>query len=112
MPITNDRLKDHPFLQEMYEDDFFPTHLVDKGRAILIRLCEEIEKEKPATNEAFLQLTHAATMEFNVLDQELQENASEIETEGREIIGADFQSIADAYGFKVDIEDVIAPREW
>lgn len=112
MPITNDQLKDYPFLQEMYEDDYFPNPLVDKGKAILIRLCEAIENEKPDDNDAFLKLTHAATEEFNLLDQELQENDSEIETEGREIIGADFQHIADAYGFDVDIEDVIAPREW
>lgn len=112
MPITNDQLKKYPFLQGMYNDGYFPDFLVDKGKAILVRLCETIEKEKPTDNDALLKLTHGATEEFNTLDQELQENDSEIETEGREIICADFDFIVRAYGFDVDVEDVIAPRDW
>lgn len=112
MPITNEALKEHPFLEEMYEDSYFPNPLVDKGKAILVRLCEAIEAQKPASDEALLELTHAATEEFNVLAEEFLEQDSEIETGARECIAADFETIAEAYGFNVDIEDVIATREW
>ncbi|HEU0177581.1 MAG TPA: DUF5713 family protein [Blastocatellia bacterium] len=112
MPITNDKLKNYPFLEEMYKDDYFPTFLVDKGKAILVRLCEAIEAEKPADNDSLLRLTHAATDEFNALDQELVENGSEIETIAREIIAENFEIIVKAYGFDIDTEDVIGTRDW
>ena len=86
MPITNDRLRNYPFLKEMYGDAYFPTFLVDKGKAILVRLCEAIETEKPADDESFLRLTHAATDEFNALAGEFEENDSELETGAREAI--------------------------
>jgi len=112
MPITNDQLKSYPFLQEMYEDEYFPTFLVDKGKAILVRLCEAIEARNPADNDSLLQLTHAATNEFNALADEFLENDSEIETAAREAIGSDFAFIVKAYGFNIDVEDVIATRDW
>jgi hypothetical protein len=112
MPITNDQLKNYPFLQEMYEDGYFPTFLVDKGKAILVRLCEAIEARKPADNDSLLQLTHAATDEFNALADEFLENDSEIETVARDAIGGDFAFIVNAYGFDIDVEDVIATRDW
>jgi Family of unknown function (DUF5713) len=112
MPITNDQLKSYPFLQEMYEDEYFPKFLVDKSKAILVRLCEAIEAQKPANNESLLQLTHAATNEFNELSDEFLENDSELETGAREAIGGDFDFIVKAYGFDIDVEDVIATRDW
>jgi hypothetical protein len=105
-------LKNYPFLQELYEDEYFPTFLVDKGKAILVRLCEAIEARKPTDNDSLLELTHAATNEFNALDDEFVENDSEIETVAREVIAADFEFIVKAYGFDIDIEDVIGTRDW
>jgi Family of unknown function (DUF5713) len=112
MPITNDQLKSYPFLQVMYEDEYFPKFLVDKGKAILVRLCETIEARKPADNDSILQLTHAATDEFNALAEEFFENDSDIETVAREAIGGDFAFIVKAYGFDIDVEEVIATRDW
>lgn len=112
MPITNAKLSDYPFLQEMYDDEFYPAFLVDKCKAVLVRLCEAIEKQKPDSEEAVLALTHAATEEINELALEFEEHASEIETAAREAIAADFDLIVDAYGFDLDIEDVIATRDW
>ena len=112
MPITNDKLKDYPFLQGMYRDGYFPDFLVDKGKQILIRLCEAIEAQQPQDDQSLLRLTHAATEEFNRLGEEFVENDSELETAAREAIGEDFDFIVKAYGFDVDIEEVIAPRDW
>jgi hypothetical protein len=47
-----------------------PDALVDKGKAILLRLCEAIEVEKPSSLEALYALTQAATDEFNALAKE------------------------------------------
>lgn len=112
MPVTNDHLKDYPFLQEMYDDDYFPKPLVDKGKAILVNLCETIEAQKPADDDNLLQLTHAATEEFNTLAEEFLDQDSDIETGAREAIAADFEFIAKAYGFNIDVEDLIETRDW
>lgn len=37
---------------------------------------------------------------------------SEREANAREILAADFDFIVKAYGFDLDIEEVIAPRDW
>jgi hypothetical protein len=113
MAVVNEEIKNHAFLQCMYEDEYFPRHLVDKGKQILIRLCEQIEKRKPADLNALYSLTHAATEEFNELSLEFYEAGSEIETAARECIGDDVYFIAKAYGFSnADSEELIATRDW
>lgn len=112
MPITNETLKDYPFLQEMFDDDYFPDFLVEKGKNILIELCEQIESQKPQDLNALYALTHAATDRFNDLQEEFYENDSEIETAAREAIAADFAFLASAYGFDADTEELIATRDW
>jgi ABC-type Zn uptake system ZnuABC Zn-binding protein ZnuA len=111
--VQNEKIKDYDFLRGMYNDGYFPSFLVDKIKGILIALCEQIETERPQNPEALLKLTHLATEKINSLEEEFGENDSELETEAREVMGADFEYIVRAYGLtEVDIEDVIAPREW
>lgn len=113
MPITNQQLSTHEFLGLMYADDYYPRHLVDLGKAILVRLCERIEAERPGDLAALYSLTHAATAEFNDLEGEFGSAGSEFDTVAREEIGEDFGIVAAAYGFHdADVEELIAPREW
>jgi len=100
------------FLAEMYQDTYFPNNLVDKGKSILLNLCSEIEATKPKSNVDVYVLTHKATVAFNVLAMEFDENGSEIETAAREAIASDMSFILTAYGFKADLEEAIAPRDW
>jgi hypothetical protein len=97
----------------MYDDDYFPDHVVDKGKAILLRLCERIEAERPADLAALYALTNAATEEFNALEADFEAADSELETVARELIGEEFWFVASAYGFpEADAEMLIAAREW
>ncbi|MER6503264.1 DUF5713 family protein [Streptomyces sp. NPDC001455] len=113
MPITNQQIAEHAFLKLLYEDSYFPDHVVDKGRAILLRLCERIEAEQPSDLASLYVLSHAATEEFNLLEAEFEAAGSEIETVAREEIAEDFWIVASAYGFTdADVEEMIAPREW
>jgi hypothetical protein len=109
MAITNQNLQDYIFLKGMYN---LPNALIGKGRQIFIRLCEEIEHENPTSETNLYKLTHVATTEFNTLANELEKNGGEIETEARERIASDFDFIVKAYGFDLDIEQVISPRDW
>ncbi|WP_420031545.1 DUF5713 family protein [Streptomyces sp. cg28] len=113
MPIVNQQIAGHAFLRPLYADAYFPDHVVDKGRAILLRLCERIEAEQPSDLPALYALTHAATEEFNLLEAEFEAAGSEIETVAREEIAEDFWFVASAYGFaEADVEELIATREW
>ncbi|MFF2548728.1 DUF5713 family protein [Kitasatospora sp. NPDC058063] len=113
MPITNQQVAGHAFLRSMYEDSYFPDHVVDQGRAILVRLCERIEAEQPPNLQALYTLTQAATEEFNLLEAEFEAAGSEIETVAREWIAEEFWLVASAYGFAdADTEELIAGRDW
>jgi len=102
-----------PYLKEMAKDEYFPPELVRKGQEILERLDAAIAENPPDDVESLMELTHAATEEFNELAEEFGEHDSEIETGAREDIAASFAIVLDKYGFgDVDIEDVIAPRDW
>ncbi|MEE1939363.1 DUF5713 family protein [Streptomyces sp. TRM 70361] len=113
MPITNQQVAEHVLLRQMYSDAYFPDHVVDKGRDILLRLCGRIEAEQPPDLAALYGLTQAATEEFNLLEAEFEAAGSEIETVARERIADDFWFVASAYGFTdADVEELIATRHW
>lgn len=111
--LSNELVRNYAFLEDMYDDDYFPNKLVDKGKAILVELCFKIEDTKPKTLEDLYKLTHSATDQFNELQEEFEENDSEIETAARDCIGVDFEFIATSYGFEdADVEELIATRDW
>jgi hypothetical protein len=113
MPITNPEMADYEFLAELYEDEYFPDHVVDKGKAILVRLCERLQAEPPADLEGLYAITNAAVMEFNALEAEFEAAGSEIETVAREEICGDISNIAAAYGFsEADHEMLTHARDW
>lgn len=112
LQITNTIIASYPFLKDMEADSYFPAHLVTKGKDILVRLCQNIEANKPSSLDELYSLTHKATEEFNALGNELEAEGSELETAARENIAADFEAVSNAYGFTADIEELIAPREW
>lgn len=113
MSITNQQVTEYAFLRALYEDGYYPDSVVDKGKAILQRLCERIEAEQPADLTALYALTEVATEEFNALEGEFLEAGSEIETVAREEIAENFWFVATAYGFAdADVEELVAAREW
>ena len=99
------------FLRRMLEDPYFPAPLVEKGQRLLLELAERIEREAPVGG-AVVALTHATTEAFNRLQVELQDAGSDLETEARETIAEDNEFILDSYGYQVELEEAIAPREW
>ena len=110
--LKNEAVKNYPFLEEMYEDSYFPNPLVDKGKEILIDLCQSIEETSPKNLEELYKLSHSATDKFNDLAEEFDEQESEIETAARECIAVDFEFISKSYGFEADVEELIATRDW
>ncbi|MEV7580390.1 DUF5713 family protein [Streptomyces erythrochromogenes] len=113
MPITHQQVAGYEFLRQMYDDSYFPDHVVDRGRTILLRLCERIEAERPSDLESLYALTQAATEEFNLLEREFEAAGSEIETVAREWICDEFCFVASAYGFtEAEPEQLTSGRDW
>ncbi|MEV7372978.1 DUF5713 family protein [Streptomyces sp. NPDC090301] len=113
MSIMDHQIAGHAFLRQMYDDSYFPDHVVDQGKAILLRLCERVEAEQPSDLESLYVLTQAATEEFNLLDREFVAAGSGIETVAREWICDEFCFVASAYGFTdADAEELASGRDW
>jgi hypothetical protein len=111
--LSNEKIKNYSFLEEMYEDGYFPNNCVDMGKEILVDLCRQIENTAPNSLEELYKLTHSATEKFNDLVDVFDEHDSEIETVARDCIGTDFSFIAAAYGFaEADGEELISGRDW
>lgn len=111
--IQNPKALAYAFLEDMYADDYFPARLVDKVTKMLLHLCEQIEQQKPAALDALYKLTHAATEKINALQEQFEDDGSEIETVAREIISDNFCFIASIYGFEnADREELVATRDW
>lgn len=98
-------------LADMVKDSYFPPHLVVKGQQLLLALAARIDAERPV-GEAVFALTHATTEAFNDLQSEFDEAESELETAARDAIAGDINFILTSYGYSVDLEEAIAPREW
>ena len=110
--LKNEAARAHAFLADLYADDYFPKHLVDRGRDILVDLCHTLEARPPKDLDELYVYSHQATERFNDLQASFEAAGSELETAARESIGMDFAFIAEAYGFDADVEEMIAPREW
>jgi hypothetical protein len=110
--VSNETITSYAFLEDMYHDDYFPNHLVDRGREILLELCAALETSEKLVNRDVYQLTHRATEKFNQLAMEFESQGSEIETVARDNIGKDIAFILTTYGYDLDIEEAIAPRDW
>lgn len=110
--LKNALMRERNMLADMYADDYFPPHLVDQCKAVLVGMCHRIETEDPKDLEGLYAITHEATERLNALQAVFEEHGSELETGAREALGEEFMMIAEAYGFDADVEEMIAPREW
>lgn len=101
----------YKLLEDMYKDGYFPNFLVDKVKERVegvVAFLETGEKDLDKIQEKFDQMTLA----INGLQEEFEENGSEIETGARESIGEAVEYILRWFGIEMDVEDAIGEREW
>lgn len=102
---------DYRLLEEMYEDGYFPDFLVDKIKSLVqevIVFLEAGEKDVGIIQQKFDGMTRA----INDLQQEFEENDSELETGARESIGETVDYILKWFGIDLDVEDALGERDW
>lgn len=91
----------------------FPIFWLINAKLFFLNVCQRIEQEQPDNLDALYAITHEATEQLNELQDEFDENDSEIETVARDCFGETMEFIAQAYGFDdADGEELIAPRDW
>jgi len=101
----------YTLLADMYADGYFPDFLVDKVKAELegvIDFLEAGETDTEAIQTRFDEMTQA----INDLEEEFEENDSELETVARDSIGSAVAHILDWFDVPIDVEDAIRERDW
>ena len=101
----------YKLLDEMYQDEYYPDLLVDKVKEELqkvIRLLESGETDVGAVQK----ILDEAVCGINDLQEEFDENDSEIETVARDCIGVTVAYILEWFGIPIDIEEAIRERDW
>lgn len=102
---------DYKMLDDMYKDDYFPDFLVDKIRGLMqkvIEILETGERDLETIQNAFDKMTLA----INNLQEEFEDNDSELETGARESIGETVAYILNWFDIDMDVEDAIGERDW
>lgn len=102
---------DYRLLDDMYKDEYFPKFLVDKVKALIqdvISFLETEERDLEKIQNKFDEMTLA----INDLQEEFEENDSEIETSARDSIGETVEYILKWFDVDIDVEDAIRERDW
>lgn len=102
---------DYKLLEDMYQDEYFPDFLVDKIKVLVqdvITFLETGERDLEKVQEKFDDMTLA----INGLQEEFEDNGSEIETGARESIGETVDYILQWFDIDMDVEDAIGERDW
>ena len=101
----------YQLLDEMYEDEYFPDFLVDKVKNELQKVIDLLENGETDT-EAVQEKLDEVICAINDLQDEFDENDSEIETVARDCIRETVAYILERFGIPIDIEEAIRERDW
>ena len=101
----------YKLLDEMYQDKYYPDFLVDKVKDELQQVVDLLESGETDTGVVQERLDEAVCA-INDLQEEFDENDSEIETAARECIAASVAYILEWFDIPIDIEEAIRERDW
>ena len=102
---------DYWLLKDMYRDGYFPDFLVDRVKALVqdvIGFLETGERDLEKIQSKFDEMTLA----INDLQEEFEDNGSEIETAARDSIGETVAYILEWFDVDINVEDAIGERDW
>lgn len=103
--------EDYILLEDMVHDEYYPEFLVEKVKGLItlvVRLLESGETNLEVIQDKLDEMTLA----INALQEEFDENDSEIETVARDSIGKTIGYILNWFGIDIDMETAIREREW
>lgn len=98
-------------LEDMVNDEYYPEFLVEKVKGVIISVIKFLESGE--TDLDIIQdKLNEMTLEINDLQEEFDENDSEIETIARDSIAVTIEYILDWFDINIDIETAIQERDW
>ena len=100
----------YKLLDEMYQDEYYPNFLVDKVKDELQKAINLLETGETDT-EIIQKKLDEAICAINDLQEEFDENDSEIETVARDCIGETVGYILEWFGIPIDVEEAIRERD-
>ena len=101
----------YKLLDEMYQDDYYPAFLVDKVKDEIQKVIDLLESGETDTDVIQEKLDEAVRA-INDLQEEFDENDSEIETVARDCIGVTIAYILEWFDIPIDPEEAIRERDW
>ncbi|MCD8102157.1 MAG: DUF5713 family protein [Alistipes sp.] len=103
--------EDFPYLPEMFEDEYYPRFLVEKVKDA-IKECADYIGQGDHPIEDIQGALDRMTIRINELEEEFDDNDSEIETIARDSIADTVARMLDFFGVDIDIEEAIRERNW
>jgi hypothetical protein len=106
-----EKFSEELYLVDMYDDDYYPNFLVDKIKNLLkggVKLLEDGERNLEVIQKKFDEII----IGINDLQEEFDENDSEIETVARESIGQTVIDIIKHFNLEIDVETLMKERDW
>ena len=103
--------ENYELLAAMYRDGYFPDFMVDKVKKLVqdvIIFLETGERDLEKIQKKFDKMTLA----INDLQEEFEENDSELETVARDSIAETVAYILKWFDIDIYIEDAIGERDW
>ena len=100
----------YKLLEEMYQDEYYPDFLVDKVKEELQKVIDLLESGETDT-EVVQETLDEAVCGVNDLQEEFDENDSEIETVARECIAAAVAHILEWFNSPIDTEEAVRERD-
>lgn len=104
-------IDENMLLEDMYNDPYFPPFLVDRLKKLLLALGEFIGSGNHTYGEIQEKLDEAVRS-INLLEEEFDENDSELETVARESIGESVAYLLAHFAIDIDIEQALRERDW
>ncbi len=98
-------------LQDMYGDEYFPEFLVDKIKELILKVVTYLETGEDDPSKIQQKLDEL-TLGINDLQEEFDENDSEIETMARDSIAVSVKYVLQWFDITIDIEDALRERDW
>jgi hypothetical protein len=103
--------ENYVLLEDMVNDDYYPKFLVEKIKVLIlsiISLLENGETDKDIIQNRLDEMTVA----INDLQEEFDENDSEIETIARDSIAVTIGHIMEWFNIAIDMETALRERDW
>lgn len=103
--------KNYVLLKEMVRDRYFPGFLVEKLENLITPIITMLEGGE-TDDEVIQERLDEMTVAINELQEEFEENDSEIETVARDSIAATIGYILDYFDIDIDVETALRERDW